>query len=115
MRSLLLSSPRPSFLHHVDDVRDHSADTASFTAELLRAFNDPSPDANVELLLADEDSDADFTIAVKPMPRDEARALGALDILDKGQMAPSNLDDMLQRLKIPQRGRSNGESAHHPP
>ncbi len=34
----------------VDDVRDHSADAASFTTELLRRFNDPTPDANVELL-----------------------------------------------------------------
>ena len=44
----------------VSDVRDHSADAASFTAELLRRINDPSPDPNVELLLAGVDSDADF-------------------------------------------------------
>jgi hypothetical protein len=31
----------------VDDVRDHSADTASFTTELLRRMNDPSPDPTV--------------------------------------------------------------------
>lgn len=34
----------------VADVKEHSADTASFTAELLRRMNDPSPDPNVELL-----------------------------------------------------------------
>lgn len=44
----------------VSDVRDRSADTASFTTELLRRLNDPSPDPNVELLLADVDSMADF-------------------------------------------------------
>ena len=44
----------------VSDVRDRSADTASFTTELLARLNDPSPDPNVELLLSDVDSDADF-------------------------------------------------------
>ena len=44
----------------VSDVRDRSADTASFTTELLRRLNDPSPDPNVELLLGDVESDADF-------------------------------------------------------
>jgi len=37
----------------VADVREHSADTASFTAELIRRVNDPSPGANIELLLDD--------------------------------------------------------------
>ena len=44
----------------VSEVRDHSADTASFTTELLRRVNDPSPDPNVELLMTGVDSDADF-------------------------------------------------------
>ncbi len=44
----------------VSDVRDRSADTASFTTELLRRLNDPSPDPNVELLLSDASSDAEF-------------------------------------------------------
>ncbi len=48
----------------VSDVRDHSADTASFTTELLRRVNDPSPDPNVELLLSGVDSSADFVAAV---------------------------------------------------
>ncbi len=47
----------------VSDVRDRSADTASFTTELLRRLNDPSPDPNVELLLAGVDSDAEFVRA----------------------------------------------------
>jgi hypothetical protein len=48
----------------VQDVRDHSADTASFTTELLRRCNDPSPDANIELLLADARTSADFVETV---------------------------------------------------
>ena len=44
----------------VSDVRDRSADTASFTTELLRRLNDPSPDPNVELLLSGATSDAEF-------------------------------------------------------
>ena len=48
----------------VDDVRDHSADTASFTTELLRRMNDRSPDPNVELLLSDVSSNSDFVDVV---------------------------------------------------
>jgi hypothetical protein len=48
----------------VDDVRDHSADTASFTTELLRRMNDRSPDPNVELLLSDVSSSSDFVDVV---------------------------------------------------
>lgn len=44
----------------VADVSDHSADAASFTSVLVRMFNDPSPNPNVELLLAEADSRADF-------------------------------------------------------
>ncbi len=51
----------------VSDARDHSADTASFTAELLRRLNDPSPDANVELILAGVDSEADYVGTVTTM------------------------------------------------
>ena len=48
----------------VDDVNDQSADTASFTTELLRRMNDRSPDPNVELLLSDVSSDSDFVDVV---------------------------------------------------
>lgn len=51
----------------VSDVYDHSADTASFTTELLRRMNDPSPGSNVELLLADVDGDADFVEIITTM------------------------------------------------
>jgi hypothetical protein len=48
----------------VQEVRDHSADTASFTTELLRRSNDPSPDAHIDLLLADAVTPADFVETV---------------------------------------------------
>ncbi len=48
----------------VADVREQSADTASFTTELLSRFNDRSPDANVELLLSDVGSEAEFVDTV---------------------------------------------------
>jgi hypothetical protein len=44
----------------VAEVREHSADTASFTAELLRRINDPSPDPNIELLVANAATRAEF-------------------------------------------------------
>ena len=51
----------------VSDVRDHSADTASFTTELLRRLNDPSPDPNVELLLSGVNTDAGFVDVARTM------------------------------------------------
>jgi len=48
----------------VADVQEHSADAASFTAELLRLVNNPSPDPNIGLLLADADSPAEFVQAM---------------------------------------------------
>lgn len=51
----------------VGDVRDHSADTASFTTELLRRMNDPSPGPNVELLLASVSSQIEFVDVVSMM------------------------------------------------
>lgn len=44
----------------VADVKEHSADTGSFTTELLRLMNDPSPDPNVELLRSVVQSSDDF-------------------------------------------------------
>ena len=51
----------------VADVREHSADTASFTSELLRRMNDPSPDSNVELLMSDVADDEGFVDIVTTM------------------------------------------------
>jgi hypothetical protein len=51
----------------IADVEEHSADAASFTAELLRRMNDPSPDPNVELLMSNVEDDADFVDIVTTM------------------------------------------------
>ncbi len=51
----------------VDDVRAHSADAASFTTELLRRMNDPSPDPNVELLLSGVSSSVEFVDVARMM------------------------------------------------
>jgi len=48
----------------VADVKEHSADTASFTSELLRRMNDPSPDPNVELLISGADTRTDFVNSI---------------------------------------------------
>jgi hypothetical protein len=44
----------------VADVSERAADDASFTAILLRQFNDPSPNPNIELLLSDVNSREQF-------------------------------------------------------
>ena len=44
----------------VADVREHSADTASFTSELIRRMNDRSPGPNIELMLSDANDRAAF-------------------------------------------------------
>ena len=51
----------------VNDVREQSADVQSFTSELLQRMNDPSPDPNIELLLSDISSDADFVESATTM------------------------------------------------
>ena len=48
----------------VADVRDHSADIASFTTELLRRMNDSSSDPNVELLTAGVSTSEEFVDVV---------------------------------------------------
>ncbi len=48
----------------VEEVREQSADPASFTAELLHRLNDPAPDQNVRLLLGMAQSRAGFVDTV---------------------------------------------------
>jgi hypothetical protein len=44
----------------VADVRERSSDDVSFTSVLIRQFNSPSPNPNIQLLLAETSSPADF-------------------------------------------------------
>lgn len=75
----------------VADVKERSADTASFTSELLRIMNDPSPDPNVELLRSDSDSDADFVGTVTTIlasARIPARIVRGFELNGRQRNAP---------------------------
>ncbi|HZD53332.1 MAG TPA: inactive transglutaminase family protein [Woeseiaceae bacterium] len=70
----------------VADVREHSADAVSFTSVLLRMANDPSPNPNVELLLADADTPAEFLekiILVLNTERIPARIVHGIPLEDR--------------------------------
>lgn len=70
----------------VSDVREHSAEEASFTSVLLRMMNDPSPNPNVEVLLADVDTQADFVeqaILVLNSERIPARMVHGIPLEDR--------------------------------
>jgi len=75
----------------VSYVRDHSADTASFTTELLSRLNDPSPDPNVELLLSGVNSDAGFVDVARTMlaaARIPARTVRGFPLAGRQRNAP---------------------------
>jgi hypothetical protein len=74
----------------VADVREHSADEVSFTSVLLRMFNSPSPNPNIELLLADADSRADFVkelTTVLASARIPARVIRGISLQDQQRQA----------------------------
>ncbi len=74
----------------VEEVREHSADAASFTAELLRLANDRSPSPNMELLLADTRSRADFVqtmTTVLAAARIPARMMRGIVLTDQQRQA----------------------------
>ncbi len=51
----------------VDEVKEQSADATSFTSELIRRMNDPTPGPNVELMMADARSESDFVEMITTM------------------------------------------------
>ncbi len=74
----------------VEEVREHSADAASFTAELLRLANDPSPNPNIELLLADAGGRAGFVqtmTTVLAAARIPARMIRGIELADQQRQA----------------------------
>lgn len=74
----------------VDDVRDHSADAASFTTTLLSRANDPSPDQSMELLLADAGSPVRFVqtmTTVLAVARIPARMIRGIQLQDQTRRA----------------------------
>lgn len=69
----------------VSDVREHSADAVSFTSVLLGMVNDPTPNPNVELLLSDVDTPAEFVervILVLNSERIPARMVHGIPLQD---------------------------------
>ena len=74
----------------VDEVREQSADAASFVSALLRKANDPSPDSSMELLLADADTSADFVetmTTVLAVARIPARMIRGIELQDQTRRA----------------------------
>ena len=74
----------------VADVREHSADAVSFTSVLLRMFNNPSPNPNVELLLAEADSRADFVQTITTVLASEgipARVVRGISLQERQRSA----------------------------
>ena len=74
----------------VSDVRNHSADAATFTAELLRLVNSPSPGSSVELLLAEADTSVEFVkimTTVLAAARIPARIIRGMELQDQVRRA----------------------------
>lgn len=72
----------------IAEVREHSAEEASFTSVLLRMMNDPSPNPNIELLLADVDTPAEFVdraILVLNSERIPARMVHGIPLQDQAR------------------------------
>jgi hypothetical protein len=74
----------------VADVREHSADEASFTSVLIRLFNSPSPNPNIQLLLAETQTRADFVrmlTMVLASERIPARVIRGIPLQDQQRQA----------------------------
>lgn len=74
----------------VDNVREQSADPASFTAALLREANDPSPEPSMELLVAGADSPTEFVATmttVLAVARIPARIIRGIQLQDQTRRA----------------------------
>jgi 7 transmembrane helices usually fused to an inactive transglutaminase/Inactive transglutaminase fused to 7 transmembrane helices len=76
----------------VSDVREHSADAVSFTSVLLRMVNDPTPNPNIELLLSDVETPAEFVervIVVLNSERIPARMVHGIPLQDQERQVES--------------------------
>lgn len=81
----------------VEDVRQQSADTASFASGLIRKLRDPSPDPNAELLLSEVRSDVDFVETLTTMlaaARIPARVIRGLEL--EGRQRSAHLKAWLE-------------------
>ena len=81
----------------VEDVREQSADTASFVSALIRQLRDPSPGPNVELLLSEVNSDKDFVQTLTTLlaaARIPARVIRGLEL--EGRQRSADLISWLE-------------------
>lgn len=78
----------------LEDVRSQSADTESFVRELLKRFNDPTPEENVSVLREDSESDAErvkrlqYVLAGARIPTRQVQVLDLTDGTRSGQLHP---------------------------
>ncbi|MES1942794.1 hypothetical protein PC39_01665 [Salinisphaera sp. PC39] len=78
----------------LEDVRSQSADTVSFVRELLKRFNDPTPEENVSVLREDSDSDAErvrrlqYILAGARIPTRQVQVLDLVDGTRSGKLHP---------------------------
>lgn len=78
----------------LEDVRSQSADTVSFVRELLKRFNDPTPEENVSVLREDNETDAErvrrlqYILAGARIPTRQVQVLDLLDGTRSGKLHP---------------------------
>lgn len=78
----------------LEDVRSQSADTVSFARELLKRFNDPTPEENVSVLREDSESDAERVrrlqniLAGARIPTRQVQVLDLVDRTRSGKLHP---------------------------
>lgn len=78
----------------LEDVRSQSADTVSFVQELLKRFNDPTPEENVSVLREDNETDAErvqrlrYILAGARIPTRQVQILDLVDGTRSGKLHP---------------------------
>lgn len=78
----------------LEDVRSQSADTVSFVQELLKRFNDPTPEENVSVLREDNDTDMErvrrlqYILAGARIPVRQVQVLDLVDGIRSGELHP---------------------------
>lgn len=78
----------------LEDVRSQSADTVSFVRELLKRFNDPTPEENVSVLREENETDAErvrrlqYILAGARIPTRQVQVLDLVDGTRSGELHP---------------------------
>lgn len=78
----------------LEDVRSQSADTVSFVRELLKRFNDPTPEENVSVLREENETDTErvrrlqYILAGARIPTRQVQVLDLVDGTRSGELHP---------------------------